>query len=76
LGGERDIGKMDPFDWKNNPVWILLTMPWLIVVFFVIGIKLGHSLLSGVLSIAVILLVLFLYISRKSRKQRGIGKYN
>jgi Flp pilus assembly protein TadB len=62
---------MDPFDWKNNPAWILLTLPGLIAVFFGIGLSLGHSLLSGIISIAVILLLLFLYIKRKSKKAKG-----
>jgi hypothetical protein len=53
---------MNPFDWK---IWILFTIPGLIAIFFAIGVSLGHSLLSAVLSIAVLLFVLFLYIKRK-----------
>ena len=73
MGGERDIREMNPFDWKNNPFW-LCTLPGFIAAFFVIGVSLRHSLLSGVISIAVILLLIFLYIKRNTKKAKGEAK--
>jgi TRAP-type uncharacterized transport system fused permease subunit len=72
-GSERDIGKMNPFDWKNNPLFLSFMIP-IIALCFWLGVEIGHSLLSGVLSIAAMSLVLFLYISRKSKKAKGEAK--
>lgn len=64
---------MNPFDWKNKPVWLFL-IPGFIAVLMGVGINLGHSLLSAVLSIAVIFAVLYLYISKKSKKPKDEQK--
>jgi uncharacterized membrane protein YfcA len=72
-GGDKEIWIMNPFDWKNNPLWLLLIMPF-IAMLMALGINLGHSLLSVVLSIAVIFVVLYLYISKKSKKPKDEQK--
>ncbi len=64
---------MNPFGWKNNPVWLFLILPC-IAVFFGVGINLGHSLLSVVLLIAVIFVVIYLYKGKKSKRPKDEQK--
>ena len=60
---------MNPFDWKNNPLFLSFMLP-IIALCLCLGVALGHSLLSAVISIAVLLLLLFLYIKRNSKKAK------
>jgi uncharacterized membrane protein YfcA len=61
---------MNPFDWKNNPILLLFVMP-IIALCVGLGIHLGHSLLSVVLSVAVILVaVIYLFIRKEDRTKR------
>jgi uncharacterized membrane protein YfcA len=64
---------MNPFDWKNNPLLLLFVMP-IIALCIGLGIYMGHSLLSAVLSIAVIIALLYLYIREKSKKPKDEQK--
>jgi uncharacterized membrane protein YfcA len=64
---------MNPFDWKNNAVFLQIIIPF-IAVCMGVGIYLGHSLLSAVFSIAVIIAVLYLYIRKKSKKPKDEQK--
>jgi hypothetical protein len=68
-GGERDIRRMNPFDWKNNPLLLLFIMP-IIALCIGLGIHLGHSLLSIVLSMAVIFVVVIYLCARKENKTK------
>lgn len=63
---------MNPFDWKNNPLFLSFMMP-IIALCFWLGVEAGHSLLSVVISIAILLLLLFIYIRRNSKKTEGEG---
>jgi lipopolysaccharide export LptBFGC system permease protein LptF len=61
---------MNPFDWKNNPLLLLFVMP-IIALCIGLGIHLGHSLLSVVLSMAVIFVVgIYFYIRKENRTKK------
>jgi hypothetical protein len=66
---------MNPFGWKNSPVWLLLAIP-IIALFIGLGIGLGYDLTSSILSIFVISGLICLYIRKKARSQKPTKNNN